>query len=692
MKLSDFVDRNISTDVPFEPANETFLDLSHLLGRTESGADSGRLVVWTMSKSAPELATVEGDVESGVVLSGVKIEESSLGYLLARLDDQSLQIDDFATFSYVHIKFALFVRHTKKPARLANELVLRTLLQRELEPQLRQLRSTVSRLRRAEAARGQQLSPAAAIVADYASESARAEQRRRDAESERKRVLDETARLRRRVGELEVELDKLRHSTGAQLGQVASKVLRQPRQNLPGLPKALARVARSRGTWKPPQAQGGGGSDSAKLVDQQLFHSFRDVVPADDGPVVAGVFSRSSAAALRGDFGSVPLWPNDALAIFDLVDPDLLLIQSSATDPGEAWSTLGQPAGLRLDELLRQTIQAARSAGVPIVFFVDRPFERAPGLRSIAHLCDFVCVDASSVSGIDGWPLTFGVSLEQFAVGLPTRDDRPVQWRNLSHTDPLGDHVIAELLPSGGVELLTSVATMRGTYLPGSRIVQRLVRSPFAVAATFTAKFQQIQPLDVASALACGVPVIGTAKSAPNDWPVIRLNRVEELAGCVEEAGDQDPRLLKTMGLRLALELSPTSQMDALFDQLGIGAPRRRRPEIVVPGGTDPQQAIRDLSRIDASRHRIFLPDDWTAGAVEEIRELGFEISAERPGNTARRIEYDHDVVWDDQRLIDLDIASRVYSGGSVEARGFPRLIGANVPITPDWLTEGAYS
>lgn len=692
MKLSDFVDRNVPRDIPFEPANETFLDLSNLLKRKKYGSDGGRLVVWTLSKNASELATVKDGVESGVVLSGVQIEQSSLGYLLGRLDEQGLQIDDFATFSYVHIKFALLVRHTAEPARLANELVLRTLLQRALEPQLRQLRSTVSRLRRAEAARGHHISPTAAVVADYASESARAEQRRRDAESERKRVLDETVRLRHRVSELEVELDKLRHSTGAQLGQVASKVLRQPRQNLPGLPKALARVARERGSWTPPQTVGVDGLEGATPVDQQLFYSFREIVPAEDGPVIAGVFSRSSAAALHGDFGSIPLWPNDALPVFDLADPDLLFIQASAADPGEAWTTLGQPAGLHLDEMLRQTMQAARSAGIPIVFLVDRPFARAPGLRSIANLCDFLCVDASSVSGVEGWPLTFGFSLEQFAVGLPTNDDRPVQWRNVSHTDALGDQVISELLSSGGVQLLTSVPTLRGAYLARSQIVPRLARSPFTVAATFTARFQQTQPLEVATALATGVPVIGAAASAPNDWPVIRLGRIEDLEGCVEEARSQNPCSLKTMGLRLAFALSPTSQMDALLGQLGIGVPRRRRPDIVVTDGHDPQQVIRDLSQIDARRQRVYIADDWPVSAAEELSELGFEVDAGTPSDTTRWIEYDHKVDWDDQRLIDLDIASLVYGGSAIEVEGFPRLIGANVPITPDWLTEGADS
>ncbi|MCI0686088.1 MAG: hypothetical protein L0Y54_02450, partial [Sporichthyaceae bacterium] len=88
--------------------------------------------------------------------------------------------------------------------------------------------------------------------------------------------------------------------------------------------------------------------------------------PDPDRMVIAGVLGNEAEIGLADAATVLPLRPHDALAVLERTDPDLLLIDSTAFRPGQAWGHAGLDAPDRADRL-RAAVRAARRAGIPVV-------------------------------------------------------------------------------------------------------------------------------------------------------------------------------------------------------------------------------------------------------------------------------------------------------------------------------------
>ena len=139
-----------------------------------------------------------------------------------------------------------------------------------------------------------------------------------------------------------------------------------------------------------------------------------------DRPVVGVVACRRTAAALGTAFEVVELLPHDAEARVEAVAPDVVVVESAAAMPGEAWATLGTPAGAALGEVLGAALARCRRSAVPTVLWWTTPARLTPDLVSVAGASDAVLSDASVARAPgDGAPPALGVVLGALAPLAP---------------------------------------------------------------------------------------------------------------------------------------------------------------------------------------------------------------------------------------------------------------------------------
>ena len=123
----------------------------------------------------------------------------------------------------------------------------------------------------------------------------------------------------------------------------------------------------SRG-WRGPAAWAGALAAAARRArlrvsrPERLLWECERAAPRRGGPLVAAVASRRTAVALGAAFDVVALLPHDAAALVAAVAPDVVVVESAAAMPGEAWATLGTPAGAALGEVLHAALRAAGAA------------------------------------------------------------------------------------------------------------------------------------------------------------------------------------------------------------------------------------------------------------------------------------------------------------------------------------------
>ena len=133
-----------------------------------------------------------------------------------------------------------------------------------------------------------------------------------------------------RVWEFDARLHETLASTSYRLGRHLVLAAKNPRQ-LVRLPADLWRLYRERG-------QDVRASTSRKAA---VFLSYRSLERERQGLQIAAAASRQTLGSLASAFDVVALWPHDANEVVARAAPDLVLIESGATMPGQAWSALG---------------------------------------------------------------------------------------------------------------------------------------------------------------------------------------------------------------------------------------------------------------------------------------------------------------------------------------------------------------
>ena len=149
---------------------------------------------------------------------------------------------------------------------------------------------------------------------------------------------------------------------------------------------------------------------------ERLLWQHERAAPRRGGPLVAAVASRRTAAALGAAFDVVVLLPHDAAALVAAVAPDVVVVESAAAMPGEAWATLGTPAGAALGEVLHAALARGRRRAAPTVLWWTTPRGLTPDLAAVARWSEVVGSDASGAGGArDGVPGALGVVLGALA-------------------------------------------------------------------------------------------------------------------------------------------------------------------------------------------------------------------------------------------------------------------------------------
>ncbi len=218
-------------------------------------------------------------------------------------------------------------------------------------------------------------------------------------------------------------------------------------------------------------------------------------------PVVTGVLSARSQAALGPDAITHPLLPHDATVVLERTGADVVLIEAAAMLPGNAWAYAASPAAADRGRRLADLIDAAHGAGQPVVLLRNLPRDRIPGLGWLEAMCDAV---------LRG---DLGVQLAWFnPVGLPAV--RPTEPRYVAARDPRERpghrHLIDQL--TGGDRPVVRLVDARWSERPS---VYR--RYCLFLAATASQAREQ---------LACGARVVapaqagGAAGGSPGGWDV----------------------------------------------------------------------------------------------------------------------------------------------------------------------------
>jgi hypothetical protein len=244
----------------------------------------------------------------------------------------------------------------------------------------------------------------------------------------------ETVELSRRLRETEAELASVRtrlrrleSSTAVQFAQVLVAGAREPRRAIVTVPRetaALARRWRARRSGRAPLpldtatpagsapagrrpggASGAGSPGAAAAaappggeLAARLLGASATLVTLRDRPVLAAIAGSDQASAWAADAHVQRLRPDDAVAVFAAVTPDLLVVDAGAGDPGP-WAGLGTYAVPERDRTVLELLRAARDREVPTVL-VDPPAGSAPMLADARSLFTGVAGQGTPVAGL----------------------------------------------------------------------------------------------------------------------------------------------------------------------------------------------------------------------------------------------------------------------------------------------------
>ena len=228
-------------------------------------------------------------------------------------------------------------------------------------------------------------------------------------------LMERLAEAEHQTWTTERELRETLSSTSFRLGRTLVLAAKRPGKLL-RLPAELWRLCRGRD--QPTER-----ADSMRTGPERLLAFYRSFPRQRGHPLIAVVGSRRTVRALGRSFDVVPMWPHDAELIAHAVTPDLVLLESGASMPGEAWSALGTPAEAGLGAHLAQVIQGLQNRAVPTVFWWTTPVDVTGDLSVLIKQSDWIAADTSVPGVPDAAPLSLGVDLgEVEPVRLAERD------------------------------------------------------------------------------------------------------------------------------------------------------------------------------------------------------------------------------------------------------------------------------
>lgn len=126
--------------------------------------------------------------------------------------------------------------------------------------------------------------------------------------------------------------------------------------------------------------------------DRELLWIFRTLPTT---PFAAAIAGRDTLAAYPS---LVSLRPHDALAALGATQPNMLILESGAAAPGEAWTGIGTAARRHLAERLEEVVDLARRRSIPLVLWQTGPDSEAEWFARFRSPTTLTAVDPDKTS------------------------------------------------------------------------------------------------------------------------------------------------------------------------------------------------------------------------------------------------------------------------------------------------------
>ena len=206
------------------------------------------------------------------------------------------------------------------------------------------------------------------------------------------RLMAELRQAQARADRAERELERTRRSASYVVGNMLVRAAKDPRRLL-ALPRDLWRVWRLRksrrtstgSTATPIRTREVLDLDAARLLIPRIA-----AVPPGRGLSIAGAIGTATARNWSPYAAVSSALPHEAAALVEAIDPDVVVIDTSASLPGETWSHLGDPAATDRLMAAAALVDAAHALGRPAVLLRMTPPAHTAFLDGLAERCDLV--------------------------------------------------------------------------------------------------------------------------------------------------------------------------------------------------------------------------------------------------------------------------------------------------------------
>ena len=413
------------------------------------------------------------------------------------------------------------------------------------------------------------------------------------------------------------------------------------------------------------------------------------------GPWIAVIASRRIVQALRRSFDVVPLWPHDAKQLASTVAPDLVLLESGASMPGEAWSALGTAAEAGLGQLLADTIHGFQDRSVPVAFWWTTPVDVTADLSALVDQCDWFVSDMSVPGVPDAPPLSLGVDLSEVEPLYPT--ERSATTQPLLHLggyerDPRTDP--ANRLVEAAVRARAQIMREPSHLYPSNRTLGRDdMRVRYRRASWTTPTTNDVSHRCLAM-LASGVPVL------VNEPPSMIRRIVDEVplgTDLLEVVDVAQRRIGSPKGmaeiLRTLHQYATTRQrFRVVFEHFGIEAERSEADVIgvSVDGDSNSDSVVAAIAEQSIRPVEVVVRNQGARGRLgDELHAAGIPVRLVAEPEAARHAVWTGKP-WYKNYLHDLLVASQVAAtdrlsdGKRIVMSGSTGVVGA----LPWWISE----
>ena len=489
-----------------------------------------------------------------------------------------------------------------------------------------------------------------------------------------------------RVWELGLRLHEALHSTSYRLGRSLVLAAKSPRDFL-RLPAQLWRLYQRRGVRKDETAYTSRSSG--------LFSRFRSLARERQGLQIGVVGSRHTVRSLGSAFDVIPLWPHDANEIANAISPDVVVIESGASMPGEAWSALGTAIEAGLGETLVDLIGMFERRSIPVLFWWTTPIDRTSDLSRISVRCDFVVAD-DSVPGVpEATPLSLGVDLAQLRPERPSaRGDATAPLLHLSayEADPrvAPAHRLVEAALAARARVLYEPGHLR---TPEQTLWPRDVRSRYREATWTTPTTDRLSNRCIAM-LGAGVPVLVCREPSEFGKVVVELPR----DASVHEAASSARQRMESPGamaeILRTIHRSGTMQerFFGCLRSLGIAAnpPDDRGVGVLIKACSDIERAVDSIRAQTVRPTEVLVDDADLRDRLSATFNSDIPVKPRTLGESPRHVHW-RDKPWPKTHLHDLLIASEVMATDWFSDDDGPEVTGsASVETPTPWWIEAA--